>query len=81
MAVETARELGELVEGAHRQRGRDQRDQQDAGGVHDVFRDQGDAQRTVQEDVVVLRGERAEQLGDLAGRLLVRTPGSRSMLR
>jgi len=79
VAVETHHELGELVEGAHRQRGRDQRDQQDVGGVHDVFRDQEDAQRTVHEDVVVLRGERAEQLRDLAGRLLVRTPRSRSM--
>jgi len=71
-AIEAGHELGELVEGAHRQRGGDQRDQQDVGGVHDVFRDQGDARRAVEEHVVVLGGERAEQLADLEGRLLVR---------
>src|SRR5580704_7106019 len=66
-AVKAGHELGELVQRADRQRGRDQRDQQDVGGVHDVLRDQGDAGRAVQEHVVVLAGQRAEQLGELAG--------------
>src|SRR6185437_11717751 len=51
--------------------GRDQRDDQHVGGVHDVLRDQRDARRTVEEHVVVLGGQRAEQLGELPGRLLV----------
>jgi hypothetical protein len=37
VAVEARHELGELVEGAQRERGRDDRHEQDVGGVHDVL--------------------------------------------
>src|SRR6185503_1248105 len=68
--VELADELGELLQGADRQGGGDQGDQQDVGGVDNILGDKRDAGWTVQDGQVVVVGHRAEQAADPLGRLL-----------
>ena len=70
MPVETGDELGELVERPDRQRGRDERHEQDVGRVQHAFGQQRDAGRAVQDDEVVLVGQRPEQAVQPLGGLL-----------
>jgi signal transduction histidine kinase len=69
VAVEAGDEFSELIQSPHRQRGRDQRDEDHVGRVQHVLRDQRDARRAVEEDRVVLVSERCKQLAQLARRL------------
>ena len=61
--VEAGDEFGQLVQGADRQRGRNQRHQQRVGRVEHTLGQQRDTRRAVQEDGVVLALQRGEQAG------------------
>ena len=61
-------EVGELVERALRQRGRDRRHEQRVGGGEHALAGQRDARRAVEDRDVVQIGERFQQRGEPAGR-------------